>query len=69
MNKHIALLSLPSSAFAHPGHLGPADHGDVTHALLSLGIAMILLTGTWMILKANNRRKVPVRVRKDHPNG
>ncbi|MCC5843388.1 MAG: hypothetical protein JJU05_03970 [Verrucomicrobia bacterium] len=69
MKKHTLLCLAPSLAFAHPGHPGPADHGDITHALLSLGTAIILLTSTWLILRANNRRKAPVPVRKDSNHG
>lgn len=64
-----SLLAFPTVLLAHPGHPGPADHGEITHALLGLGVALIVLTGIWMILKTNNRRKAPARVRKDPHNG
>lgn len=70
MKKHIILFFAPSLAFAHPGHPGPADHGDFTHALISLGVATILLTSTWLILRANNRRKKAlIPVKKDSKHG
>jgi hypothetical protein len=59
----------PSLAFAHPGHPGPADHSDATHALLSLGVAVVLLAATGLILRAKKRRKALVPVKKDAHNG
>ncbi len=69
MKIHNLLYLTPTLVFAHPGHPGPADHGDITHALLSLGTALVILTATWLILRTHNRRKALIPVRKDPPNG
>lgn len=64
-----ALTLLPALLQAHPGHPGPADHGDLTHALLGLLATLPVLGGTWLLLRARNRRLAKVAVRKDSRHG
>jgi len=59
-----AFCTLPGLLLAHPGHPGPANHGNLTHALLGLLISLPLLFTSWMILRARNRRHAREAVRK-----
>lgn len=60
---------LAPSLFAHPGHPGPADHGDVTHAVLGLLLALPLLGTAWLFLRNQSRRRALQPVRKEVPRG
>ena len=46
---------------AHPGHPGPADHGDITHIIVGLLVALLLLAGTGLTLRHLQQRKVTAR--------
>lgn len=64
MKAIIALLALsPFTLFAHPGHPGPATHGDFTHLLIGTFIALpIALLVVNLVL--NIRQKAHAKVRK-----
>lgn len=53
----VKLSILPVAIWAHPGHPGPADHGDLTHFMLGTLLALPLLAGIWLTLRHMNQRK------------
>lgn len=58
-----SLTLLPLSLFAHPGHPGVENHGDLTHVLLGLAFALpaaMLLAG----IRIRARRKAHIKVTK-----
>jgi hypothetical protein len=69
MNPLAATFPQSFSLLAHPGHPGPAGHGDGTHALLSLGISLLVLGGAWLLLRARRLRQSPAAVRRENSNG
>lgn len=55
---------------AHPGHPGPADHGDLTHFLLGTLLALPLAAGAWLGFHHFKKRKAArAAAPKEIPHG
>ncbi len=53
---------LPASLFAHSGHPGAETHGDATHVIIGLAIALPLaLIAISMGVRSRNKATVKVR--------
>ncbi|MGA0333330.1 MAG: hypothetical protein ACO3N7_11100 [Kiritimatiellia bacterium] len=67
MKSLISLSALsPLSLLAHPGHPGAETHGDLTHVLIGLLVAVpaaLLLAG----LKLRAAKRAEVRVSRQEP--
>lgn len=70
MKKLILSLSVLSRGllFAHPGHPAPEAHGDLTHLLVGLLIALPLLAGG-ALLALRNRSKAATEINKEKTDG
>ncbi|MDF3131074.1 hypothetical protein P0Y35_17820 [Kiritimatiellaeota bacterium B1221] len=54
---------LPASLFAHSGHPGPEAHGDATHLLIGLAIALPIALFAFTA-GVRSRKKAAVKIRK-----